>query len=224
MAIDFQRFVKSFTSVIAQSMPHIYISALPFAPRTSVISNLYKHLYPHSLRADSGDLERWPVCQNVIYVGKSPVTQIAFSPDGRLVISGDDDNIKVYDSETGEIAARPIEAHGPVISLLCSSDGKRIYWGSIDGNVRIWDSEAQNLMPMVSYHQEEPTNKVIKLRFSPAGRLFASISDSAVIRVYHLDTGEAAVGPFEMHDTYRGYSVVFSPDERRLACKKCTNR
>ena len=65
---------------------------------------------------------------------------VAFSPDGRRVVSGDGYGIaRVSDAANGqEIACM---AHdGPVIDAVFSSDGRRVVSGSENGSVRVWES------------------------------------------------------------------------------------
>ena len=62
------------------------------------------------------------------------VTSVAFSPDGKKIVSGSyDQTIRVWDAETGKEIIQPLEGHsGYVNSVAFSPDGKKIVSGSYD--------------------------------------------------------------------------------------------
>ena len=63
---------------------------------------------------------------------------MAFSPDGKQIVSGGDDTLKLWDTATGsEIKA--ILGCNAVVSIAFSSDGRHVLSGSEDGTVRLWD-------------------------------------------------------------------------------------
>ena len=53
---------------------------------------------------------------------------VAFSPDGKRIVSGSEDQtVRVWDAETGEVVLGPLQSHSsPVYSVAFSPDGKRI--------------------------------------------------------------------------------------------------
>ena len=71
------------------------------------------------------------------------VTSIAFSPDGKRIVSGSDDKtIRLWDAETGESLRAPLGKHqGGVMSVAFSPDGKHIVSGSYDNTIQLWDVE-----------------------------------------------------------------------------------
>ena len=71
-----------------------------------------------------------------------PVTSVAFSPDGKRIVSGSQDTtMKVWDADTGTEIAHPQGAHRLVTSVAFSPDGKRIVSGSQDNTVKVWDAD-----------------------------------------------------------------------------------
>jgi len=110
MAREMHRFVTTFAHVIAQSAPHIYLSALPFAPQNSPLSERYRMLYPRTLRIQSGGFRMWPPTRIVLFGHTGSVYSVAFSHDGKRVVSGSEDGtVRVWDAETGEAIGEPFQ-------------------------------------------------------------------------------------------------------------------
>ena len=70
----------------------------------------------------------------------APVTQIAFSPSGRAVVTGALDNTARTWVNNGRPVAVLSGHTGPLNSVEFSPDGRRIVTASDDGTARLWDS------------------------------------------------------------------------------------
>ena len=59
------------------------------------------------------------------------VDSVAFSPDGKRIVSGSADNtLRLWDVETGKPIGEPLTGHRKEVdSVAFSPDGKRIVWG-----------------------------------------------------------------------------------------------
>ncbi|KIM20496.1 hypothetical protein M408DRAFT_81933 [Serendipita vermifera MAFF 305830] len=214
MARDMQKFVATFGSIISQSVPHVYLSALPFAPRKSAVSRQYKPGYPQTLKIEMGGQSEWPTTQNVLVGHGGSVYSVCFSLGGKRIASGSADRtIRVWDAETGEVVAGPLQGHtGTVFSVAFSPDGRRIVSGSDDTTIRVWDAETGEVVagPLQGHN-----DWVRSVAFSPDGRRIVSGSEDTTIRVWDAQTGEAVAGPLQGH-TGTVLSVAFSPDGRRI--------
>jgi len=68
------------------------------------------------------------------------VYAVAFSPDGKLIVSGSDDKtVRLWDT-TGKPIGQPFYGHEKsVSSVTFSANGKLIVSGSWDNTVRLWE-------------------------------------------------------------------------------------
>ncbi len=80
--------------------------------------------------------------QKLIATG-SGVGAVAFSPDGRRIVSGSADHtLRLWDANTGQPIGAPLEGHkSPVWSVAFSPDGRRIVSGG-DNTLRLWDANS----------------------------------------------------------------------------------
>ena len=107
---DAEKFIKYFRIPVAESAPHIYISALPFAPSTSAIFNLYAGQFPRSLSLNRGRLNGWPPLPMTMSAPNRPwIHCVAISMDGEFIAGGlPFGKICMWDASTGMVVAGPL--------------------------------------------------------------------------------------------------------------------
>ncbi|GIH24956.1 hypothetical protein Aph01nite_32660 [Acrocarpospora phusangensis] len=138
---------------------------------------------------------------------------VAFSPDGRrLVTSGDDGTIRMW-QRSGQSWTGPttLGKHDkPSWNPVFSPDGLRVASGGNDSTVRIWDLTGGRSPVVLRGHR----GYVFNVAFSPDGRRLASTADDGA-RIWDLAT-ERSSTLLADHDG-PAYGVAFSPDGRLLA-------
>lgn len=164
--------MSHFAAPIALSVPHIYLSALPFAPTTSQIFHPLGAGFGGTVKIASGELAVWPNIRQILQGHKSPVTSVALSPNGHLIASGSyDGTIRLWDTLKG-IASGVLEGQSKYVqSIAFSPDGMLIASGSDDHTIRIWEVKSHSA---VGVPLEGHSDYVQSVAFSPDGMLIAS--------------------------------------------------
>ncbi|GAB3849110.1 caspase, EACC1-associated type [Dactylosporangium cerinum] len=152
-----------------------------------------------------------------MFAKAKPVNTVAFSPDGRLLASGGDDNmVRLWNPSTGQPVGQPLTGHtGLVYSVAFSPDGHLLASGGKDSKVRLWNpTTGQPVGQPLTGHAGE----VNSVAFSPDGDLLASASGGydKTVRLWNPTTGQPVGQPLTGH-THWVYSVAFSPDGHLLA-------
>ncbi len=141
----------------------------------------------------------------------APVRSIAWSPDGKLIASGaEDDTVQIWNPQTGTMV-RTYRGHpAHVLSVAWSPDGSLIASGAEDDTVRVWDPNTGATVQV--YHKH--TDHIHGVGWSPDSQFVASGSDDTTVQVWVARTGNT-INTYRQH-TRPVESVDWSRDGARI--------
>lgn len=146
------------------------------------------------------------------------VQSIAYSPDGKWIASGSDDQtIKIWDAAQGTLVKTLKGNSGFVRSISFSGDGSTLAGASTDGMINIYDVKSWSLKKQV----EGPSDFVApnffrkSISLDPTGKIIASgMMQSGLIVFWNTETAKQ-LKTFEYKTDHINH-IAFSPDGKRL--------
>ncbi|KAM0271627.1 hypothetical protein ACHAQH_009034 [Verticillium albo-atrum] len=206
------RFSQSHGVIMEVAPLQVYLSALVFSPRYSIVRQVYEDEARAWITVMPDMEANWNACVQTLEGHDNWVTSVAFSADERRLASGSyDSTVKIWDTATGA-CIQTLEGHGDRISSVAfSADERRLASGSHDETIKIWDMATGACIQTFEGHHDA----VSSVAFSANGRRLASGSHDETIKIWDIATG-ACIQTLEGHDNWVT-SVAFSANGRRLA-------
>jgi WD40 repeat protein/serine/threonine protein kinase len=140
------------------------------------------------LATGAGELKVWnaQTGQELLTLFKGFVSCVAFSPDGKRLVSaggaggGMPGEVKVWDAQTGQ-ELQTLKGHSNfVYGVTFSPDGKRLASACRDKTVKLWDAQTgQELLTI-----KELESRVHSLAFSPDGKHLAGAAENGTVTIW----------------------------------------
>ncbi|WP_193196500.1 serine/threonine-protein kinase [Nostoc sp. MG11] len=140
------------------------------------------------------------------------VNIVAFSPDGKTLVSSSDDNtIKVWNLASGQQIRNLIGHSDSVHALAISPDGRTLVSGSDDNNIKVWNLATGRQIRTLPGH----TFWVRSVAISPDGATLVSGSFDKTIKLWNMGNGN----PIRtlMGNAQTVTAVAISPDGATFA-------
>jgi len=146
--------------------------------------------------AGEGIIKLWELQKNtlvkVLEDGAIIGAPLAFSPDGKRLVSGGYQAAKFWDVGSGKLLRSVKGSRGDIISIAVSPDGKLVAGASGEvkengeGDLPLWDLEKCTLIRMLIGHKQ----CVVTVAFSPDGKYLVSGSDDQTVIVWTLQPAQ----------------------------------
>jgi WD40 repeat protein/uncharacterized caspase-like protein len=148
----------------------------------------------------------------IVQLGHSKgISSVAFSPDGKQVLTGSsDETARIWDAATGN-EIRKFAGHTEGIeSVTISPDGKHVLTGGDDNTARLWDAATGNEVCQFKGHK----SRVTSVAFSPDGKQVLTGSSDETACLWSAASGKL----FQKLEGHKDqvWSVAFSRDGKQV--------
>jgi len=212
---DAHSFVSSSHEAIERSAPHIYLLALPFADKKSLVYQDFSPRFTGLITVETVGIGQHGGSAVMRLTGHDgAVRSVSYSSDGHLLASGSDDGtVRIWDTLTGEEKISPMRSgDGAVLSVDFARNGKWVASGTEACTVCIWTvTTGHRSLQKLSNH----SGSVRSVVFSRDSSRLASASKDKTIRLWNPETA-VQLAILNGH-TVALTRVAFSPDGEILA-------
>lgn len=138
---------------------------------------------------------------------------VAYSPDGKYVLSGGTDKMVLWDTSLGN-SIRTVKVNGVIRAVSFSPDGEFALSGGTDNSVILWN--AKNLTQINKFVGHEG---IWSVAFSPDGKYALSGGIDGKIKIWELASGtkwKVLAGHTGVSSIELGVSAKFSPNGKQV--------
>ena len=170
------------------------------------------HGWRHTALAGLSAWQRHYRGLTAIFSHSKGVNSVAFSPDGKTVLTGSwDMTARLWETSTGRPIGLPLPYHSTDRSVMAfSPDGSTIVAASTDKTARLWN--ASTCLPIGPPLTHD--GRVSAVAFSPDGKTVLTGSTDKTARLWNATTGKP-VGQALIHQGIV-QAVAFSPDGKSV--------
>jgi WD40 repeat protein/tRNA A-37 threonylcarbamoyl transferase component Bud32 len=137
------------------------------------------------------------------------VEAVAFSPDGKTVLTGSRENTaRLWNAATGKPLGPPLKHKNWVRAVAFSPDGKTVLTGS--STAQLWDAATSKPLGPPLKHE----NWVVAVAFSPDGKTVLTGSYDGTARLWDAANGKPL--GLAMEHLFQVAAVAFSPDGKTV--------
>ncbi len=198
----------------AQLETHAYFQRIALAEREVTAGNISRAIQYLGDCPDNCRGWEWHCLQRLCRANQATlrghagaVAAIAFSSDGRhLVSAGHDGAVRFWDPRTGA-PRRTVTGHGDAVyALAFSADSSRLASASWDKTVKLWDTATGKPVRTFGPHGSD----LYRVAFSPDGRYIAAATAENTLHIWNADTGEEHL---RLSERRCFFGLAFSPSE-----------
>jgi len=117
------------------------------------------------------------------------VCAVRFDPTGRLLATGGNKSVKIFNAKTGDLMASMLDPEMESVqddlyfrAIAFSPDGKHLATGSEDGLVRMWDIDSQKVLYSLEGHEQD----IYTIEFFDGGSKLATGSGDKSVCLWDL--------------------------------------